>query len=109
MAKPPAPDPDRRAGEFARRVEKKAERRRRHRHEADRTVWQWLGMFGLVGWAVAIPTLCGIALGWWIDRGWESGISWTLNLLVIGVVLGCWNAWHWVQREGRGPSGGDRD
>lgn len=112
-ARPPTRTPpkpyDQRADDFAQAIDKKAGRRRRHRQEADRGVWQWLGMFGLVGWAVAIPTIGGIALGWWIDRTWDSAMSWTLNLLVIGVLLGCWNAWHWVDREGRGSSGNDRE
>jgi ATP synthase protein I len=60
-----------------------------------------LGMFGLVGWAVAIPTLIGIAVGIWIDKRWPSPYSWTLMLLVIGVVVGCLNAWYWVRRESR--------
>lgn len=104
----PSQDADRRADVFARQIEKKAGRRRRHRLEVDRGVWQWLGMFGLVGWAVTIPTLVGIALGWWIDRTWTSDISWTLNLLIVGIFLGCWNAWHWIDREGRRSTGHDR-
>jgi ATP synthase protein I len=24
-----------------------------------------------------------------------------LTFLVIGIVLGCWNAWYWVQKERR--------
>ncbi len=104
----PEPDPrehdtgDTTDAGFLQQVQRKAERRRRHRSGADRTVWQWFGMFGLVGWAVTVPTLVGIALGWWIDRTWPGPASWTLNLLVVGVILGCWNAWRWVQREGRG-------
>lgn len=60
-----------------------------------------LGMFGLVGWAVAIPTLLGTALGLWIDSEISSERSWTLILLLGGVTLGCFNAWYWVSRESR--------
>ncbi|ERT09597.1 F0F1-ATPase subunit family protein [Lyngbya aestuarii BL J] len=56
-------------------------------------------MFGLVGWAIAIPTLIGIFIGVWIDTNWPSPYSWTLMLLFLGVILGCFNAWYWVQRE----------
>lgn len=66
-------------------------------------------MFGLVGWAVTVPTLAGVALGWWIDGKTEGEVSWTLNLLVVGLLLGCWNAWHWVEREGRPPGADDHD
>jgi ATP synthase protein I len=56
-------------------------------------------MFGLVGWSVAIPTLLGVTLGIWIDLKWPSRYSWTLMFLIIGVLLGCLNAWFWLSRE----------
>lgn len=56
-------------------------------------------MFGLVGWAVTIPTLFGAAIGVWIDSRWPGPHSWTLMLLILGVFLGCLNAWTWMQRE----------
>lgn len=62
-------------------------------------MWFGLGMFGLVGWSVSIPTVVGVALGVWIDYKWPSQYSWTLMLLVIGIVIGCLNAWFWVSRE----------
>lgn len=66
-----------------------------------RGVWFGLGMFGLVGWAVAVPTLLGIALGVWLDHSVASDFSWTLALLLGGVALGCLNAWWWVSKESR--------
>src|SRR5271166_4428134 len=66
------------------------------RHPAQ--VWLGLGMMGLIGWSVAIPTLLGAALGLWLDHRF-SGHSWTLALLVAGLVLGCLNAWHWVAAQ----------
>ncbi|NIP73238.1 MAG: ATPase F0F1 [Gammaproteobacteria bacterium] len=80
-------------------MSRKAERKLRAQKEKERTAWFWLGMFGLVGWSVAIPTLIGVALGVWIDRNWPSDISWTLNLLIVGVIIGCINAWYWVKQE----------
>ena len=58
-----------------------------------------LGMFGMVGWAVAIPTLFFLAIGIWIDSTYPGRISWTLIFLFVGVVLGCINAWYWVSKE----------
>ena len=81
----------------------KEKRKIKARQEKDRGLWFGLGMFGLVGWAVAIPTLIAVAVGVWIDRKWPGPYSWTLMFLFIGVVLGCLNAWYWVKREsGRG-------
>jgi len=82
-----------------RKIGEKEKRKLKARGDKERDAWFWLGMFGLVGWSVAIPTLSGIALGVWIDRRWPSPYSWTLMFLFIGVVLGCLNAWYWVQRE----------
>jgi ATP synthase protein I len=39
-------------------------RKSRARDEGERGAWFGLGMFGLVGWSVALPTLAGLALGW---------------------------------------------
>ena len=91
----PPPPADRLHQEVARR----AARRQRAQREGDRSVWFSLGMMGLVGWSVAIPTLIGIALGWWIDGTWPGRVSWTLTLLFVGVAIGCLNAWYWVRQE----------
>jgi ATP synthase protein I len=56
-------------------------------------------MMGLVGWSVVVPMLAGPALGVWLDNRHPSHYSWTLMLLVIGLVIGCLNAWHWVSKE----------
>jgi ATP synthase protein I len=58
-----------------------------------------LGMFGLIGWAVALPTFLGVLLGTYIDDRYPGVHSWTLSLLVSGLLVGCLNAWHWVAKE----------
>ncbi|MBN1543122.1 AtpZ/AtpI family protein [candidate division KSB1 bacterium] len=65
------------------------------------TVWFGLGMFGLVGWAVTLPTLIFLAIGIWLDATWPGRISWTLTFLFVGIVVGCFNGWYWVKRESR--------
>jgi len=62
-------------------------------------VWFGLGMMGLVGWSVVVPTLLGAALGIWLDNRHTGNYSWTLMLLIIGLIIGCLNAWHWVDKE----------
>ena len=86
---------------FAGRVGSKAARKLKARRDFTRGVWFGLGMMGLVGWSVAIPTLLGAVLGLWLDRRYPHVRSWTLALLVAGLAIGCWNAWHWVTREDR--------
>jgi ATP synthase protein I len=87
--------------ELHRKVRIKEARKKRARGQKDRSVWFGLGMFGLIGWSVAIPTLVGVAVGIWIDLNWPGRHSWTRMLLIIGVVLGCLNAWFWLIRERR--------
>lgn len=85
--------------EFERQIQEKTTRKLKARREGDRSIWAGLGLFGMVGWSVMVPTLLGIALGIWIDNRFPSSHSWTLMLLFMGIVLGCWNAWYWIQRE----------
>lgn len=85
---------------FSRKVERKAVRHLQAQRESH-SVWFGLGMFGLIGWSIAVPTLAGIALGVWLDEEWPSEVSWTLTLLFVGLVLGCFNAWRWIKQEGR--------
>jgi ATP synthase protein I len=104
MTGPPPPPPTSGPEEeraFREAVEARRRRRLRARAEGDRSVWKGLGVFGMVGWAVSLPTLLGIAVGLWIDRRFPGSYSWTLTLLCLGVALGCWNAWTWIQREQR--------
>ncbi|HNY66081.1 MAG TPA: AtpZ/AtpI family protein [Deltaproteobacteria bacterium] len=87
----------RRESELLRQV--RARERRHERAERNRrsSVMFGLGMIGIVGWAVAIPTLIGVAVGIWMDERWPSAHSWTLTMLFLGVILGCLNAWFWVR------------
>jgi ATP synthase protein I len=49
-----------------------------------------------LGWILVTPTLLGIFLGRWLDRMFHSGIFWTAPLLLLGLALGCWSAWKWI-------------
>jgi F-type H+-transporting ATPase subunit epsilon len=71
--------------------------------EKNKGIWYGLGMSGLVGWAVTVPTLLGLALGVWIDQHLISSYSWTLMGLIIGITLGCLNAWYWIEKERNKP------
>jgi len=77
----------------------KANRKLKARRNPTPGVWSGLGMMGLIGWSVAIPTLLGAALGIWLDKHYPEDRSWTLALLVGGLTIGCLNAWVWVAKE----------
>lgn len=85
--------------EFSRQVFAKANRKLKAQRAGQSGVWFGLGMSGLIGWSVTVPTLVGALLGVWLDRHHPGAHSWTLALLVAGLVLGCANAWHWVSQQ----------
>jgi len=89
---------------FAEQVADKAQRKLRSRQQK-RNIWLGFGFFGLIGWAVVIPMLLGLALGIEIDRRFPTPYSWTIMLLVIGTILGGINAWYWIEKEGHDRSG----
>ena len=86
---------------MAEAIGQRAARRRKARKAGRRTVWFGFGMFGLVGWAVALPAIVGVGLGAWLDLKLQTSLNWTLALLFAGVAVGCLNAWYWISRESR--------
>ncbi len=85
--------------DFAGQIGVKAARKLKARRNPSPGVWFGLGMMGLIGWSVVVPTLLGAALGIWLDKYHPGNHPWTLALLVAGLTLGCLNAWRWVANE----------
>ena len=85
------------------RIATRAARKLQAQREGTPSAWAGLGMFGVIGWSVAVPTVAGAWLGVWWDKHHPGSHSWTLALLVAGLAIGCANAWYWVaqQRDGR--------
>jgi ATP synthase protein I len=86
---------------FDRVVASKAARKLRVQRQGTQSAWFGLGMSGLIGWSVAVPSLCGVLLGLWLDAKYPGRFSWTLALLFAGLFIGCLNAWHWVSQQDR--------
>jgi ATP synthase protein I len=94
-------EPMRGEEEIVRKIDRDVARKLKARSEGRKGVWFGFGMFGLVGWSIAVPSMLGLALGIWVDAHYPSRASWTLTCLIIGVALGCFNAWYWIRQEGR--------
>ncbi len=94
---------------LSRQIGTKAARKLKARRNPTPGVWYGLGMMGLIGWSIAIPTLLGAALGVWLDKQHYSDRSWTLALLVTGLTIGCLNAWLWVSKEQNAIREDDKD
>jgi ATP synthase protein I len=99
MAEKPEHQPLNAKSCFRQAVKSKVRRKLTAQRQRTPGVWFGLGMMGLIGWSVAVPTLLGAALGLWLDQHYPRSHSWTLALLVAGLMIGCWNAWHWIAKE----------
>ncbi len=92
---------DPRLNTLADQVGAKADRKRRARQGGTQGVWFGLGMMGLIGWSVVVPTLLGATAGLWLDKHHPGKHAWTLALMVVGLAIGCVNAWYWVVQQDR--------
>ncbi len=84
---------------FTENIGRSVTRKLRAKIQAKHPVWAGLGLMGMVGWSVAVPTLLGVFVGLWLDSEHPGSRSWTLTFLAAGLVLGCVNAWRWVAKE----------
>jgi len=85
--------------DFAQTIHAKEQRKEEARKRPRTGILTGMGMFGLVGWSITLPTLLCLALGIWIDARYDTRFSWTLMLLVVGIALGSFTAWYWVREE----------
>jgi ATP synthase protein I len=83
---------------FSKEVAKK-ERQKLKALKEKNGVWFGLGMMGMVGWSVAVPSLLGAALGIWLDKSYPQSFSWTLTFLMVGIISGSLIAYSWVLKE----------
>lgn len=87
------------ARELKKQIVRKAQRKLSSRKYPAAGVWFGLGMMGLIGWSIVVPTLLGAGIGIWADKHYPGAHSWTLALLMGGLTLGCINAWRWIDSE----------
>lgn len=88
--------------EFSREIRSQAVRKRKAQRDGKRSVWFGLGMSGLIGWSVVVPTVIGAGIGVWVDQNYKSRFSWTLSFMLLGLIIGCLSAWRWVASEFQG-------
>lgn len=80
-------------------IDRKAKRKLKAQRQSGTSAWFGLGMMGLIGWSIALPTILGAILGIWLDKHFKIQHSWTLALIVAGLTLGCFTAWNWLSNE----------
>lgn len=82
-----------------RAVRLREKRSERWRREGERPIWQNLSMIGALGWLIVVPTLVGVFVGRWLDGLFETGIFFSGALIFLGISVGCYLAWHRVNKE----------
>jgi ATP synthase protein I len=84
---------------FSRQIAAKEKEKLKALRQKNNGVWMGLGVMGMVGWSVVVPTLIGTAVGFWLDKKYPQSFSWTLSCLLIGLFGGSIIAWYWVNKE----------
>ncbi len=92
------PNPKKEVASFSKQIAEK-EKRKISSLQNKNHVWFGLGMMGMVGWSVVVPAVVGALCGVWLDKKYAQTFSWTLTLLIAGLVTGSLIAWHWVDKE----------
>ncbi len=80
-------------------IRRRAERMQKTRDEPSYSPLSGLGVFGVIGWSVVIPTVGGAFLGLWLNRVAPQSFSWPIALILGGVVVGAMVAWNWIDKE----------
>lgn len=74
---------------------------RQLKHRDSRSLYVNVGIIGILGGIIIFPILLGIFLGGWLDEAYPvSKLSWRLNLILIGAMVGFFYGWLWIKYEG---------
>lgn len=82
----------------AKAIRRRAERMQQTRNEPKYSPLNGLGVFGVIGWSVAMPTVAGAFLGMWLNRVAPQSFSWPMALILGGAVVGAMVAWSWIDK-----------
>lgn len=85
----------------AKEIGRQAKRMKARRDHPEPSPLRGIATFGMIGWSVAVPTVGGAFLGMWLDRVAPQTFSWSIALILGGVVLGGFIAWSQIDKEGK--------
>ena len=69
-------------------------------HKENRQVVYRAALLSVYGWQLTIPVLLGIILGIFLDKAFPvSHFSWILNFILLGFVVGVYNANQWMKKN----------
>ena len=71
------------------------------KNRSNRSFYANFGMVAALGGVITLPIVAGIVLGGWLDKNATvDGLSWQLNLMIIGFFCGIYYAYRWIKFEG---------
>lgn len=84
---------------FSRDIEKSARELLVARKEKS-SFWRSANVLSISGWVFVIPVVGGAYLGRYLDKKLHGeGVSWTITLLMLGIVVGIYNVWYLFVRK----------
>lgn len=57
--------------------------------KSQQTGWEFASVAGQIGFDIALPMVLGLVIGTKLDERWGTKPTFTLGLLVVGLVLSC--------------------
>lgn len=79
-----------------------AKRMKSNRENPGPSPLRGIGTFGMIGWSIAVPTVGGAFLGRWLDCAYPQTFSWTIALILGGIVVGALIVMSWIKKEENG-------
>jgi ATP synthase protein I len=86
-SRPSTPATEQRTRELVGTIDRIAARQRKAERERGRNFWVEVSRVGTLGWLLALPIIGGALIGHLIDRRLETGMSFALGLLGVGLAL----------------------
>jgi F0F1-type ATP synthase assembly protein I len=68
-----------------------------------------LAQVSTLAWNLVIPIVGGVLLGEYLDKRNGSGVTWTMSLLVMGVIIAFSNLYNLYMEHGYGPAKNTKD
>lgn len=63
-----------------------------------------LAQVSVLAWNLVIPIVGGVLLGSYLDNRFDNGVTWTLSLLVLGVLIAFSNLYNLYLEHGQNHS-----
>jgi len=94
MSVGPEPRSDRETRELVGEISKLEQLEREAKTRRGRNLWVQVSRVGTLGWLIALPIVGGALLGHLLDRRLGTGLTFTLAMLLLGLVIAGFTLWR---------------